>query len=104
MSSSKSKLLCLIYFSTLFIQLLFVVFVSYTDIVKPHHDFWFEKYAFNLINKDDPKISWGVGDFPDGQTNNAIQQGYYYNWRPIGYSIFLIPAILVGKENYVMGV
>ncbi len=95
----EMKKLLTFYFAILLFKSIFILMYLHLDLEPPNHDFWFEKYTINLLYSNEAKINWNNQGNYDGYTNNPPQQGIYYNWRPIGYSVFLIPPIYSGLEN-----
>ncbi len=64
-----------------------------------NYDPWFELYAKKLVQQPGEPIVWG----PDGDlrtTFSPLQIGNYYNWRPIGYSLFLSLIYLFKLGDY----
>lgn len=84
------------------IALLLQFFVFVINLFFPlqiNYDPWFEIYARKFIEHPGEPIIWG----PDGDlrtTTSHLQVGKYFNWRPIGYSLFLSIIYLFGFVNY----
>lgn len=61
--------------------------------ISPKNDWWFEITSKKLATHSDVKINWGISKNMDMPTDYLIQKGTYYNWRQLGYSLFLfLPA------------
>ncbi len=85
------------YFISLLLQLvIFVIHRFYP--FQLNDDPWFELFAKKLILQDGGPIIWS----PDGDliTHSPLQIGKYYNWRPIGYSLFLSLIFFIKTNDY----
>ncbi len=62
-------------------------------------DPWYEQVAKNIINRGEVNLKWGSKSTDDIFIDHSMQIGEYKNWRPIGYSFFLIfPSLF--DDNY----
>lgn len=94
--TSKKRIFLIIYCSTLFLQTIIFLLNEHHQI-NINHDIWYEKFAYNWVEKGSSRMLWSDSVTADVVTKNPPQQGIYFNWRPIGYSAFLI-AIM--KMNF----
>lgn len=86
--TSKKRIFLIIYCSTLFLQTTIFLLNEYHQI-NINHDIWYEKFAYNWVEKGSPRMLWSDSATANVVTKNPPQQGIYFNWRPIGYSVFL---------------
>lgn len=88
LSSYTKRVFLIIYCCALFLQTLILLLNEHHQI-NINHDIWYEKLAYNWVEKGSCRIFWSDSVAADLVTTNPIQQGVYFNWRPIGYSVFL---------------
>lgn len=63
-------------------------------------DLWFERVAMSLLRDNDTEIKWSSDPDSDLYTDLNLQKGIYRNWRPVGYSLFLMIPLKLG--NYIL--
>ena len=97
----QHKIILLIYLLSLIVQIISVIMFLHFSPVKLNHDYWYKATAINIINEHTAKVDWGNDINSDLHTELNIQKGIYYDWRPIGYSLFLtIPALAGGNFEF----
>lgn len=88
-----------LYFYFLSVLLQLTVFLIYQVFpINLNEDPWFELFAKKLVYHGGEPIIWSSSG--DLITNSPLQMGEYYNWRPIGYSLFLSIIFLVTSSNF----
>lgn len=91
------KQLITVYLSSIVIKFIGVyIFNTYTD-YQLNGDPWFELTAKEIIEEGSTKVKWG-GTNADLATDLNLQKGTYYNWRPLGYSLFLAPFYSINSN------
>ncbi len=97
MKNDQLKNLWRIYCFAFLLSVITVLILNIYKIEKPNHDLWFEKFSINWIKNNTPVVKWDNHKNADLITIFNLQKGIYYNWRPVGYSLFLVPAIKLSE-------